>query len=91
MHKKVNAIYCRFAPIRYDINPLELRRAYRLPQANIAPVKEYRKSCQGFISLCVLQIENTHLRIFYIKYLHLNLDMIKYIMEIYAKGDRYAG
>ena len=31
------AIYCSFAPMRYDINPLTPRRAYHLPQANITP------------------------------------------------------
>ena len=31
------AIYCRFAPMRYDINPLAPERAYRLTQSNIAP------------------------------------------------------
>ena len=30
------AIYCRFAPMRYDINSLTPHRAYRLPKANIA-------------------------------------------------------
>ena len=50
------AIYCRFASMRYDINPLTPRRAYRLcgkyRVLNICGevFKTYRKFRKGFIS-----------------------------------------
>ena len=50
-----NSIYCRYAPIRYEINPSFAQQTYRVRQhiSNAAGV--YRKSREGFISLRVLR------------------------------------
>jgi len=54
------AIYCRFAPMRYDINPFTPHRAYRLPQANIAPEGNITNLARDLYR-CVFSItENTH-------------------------------
>ena len=46
-----SSIYCRFAPIRYEINPSFAKQTYRVRQhiSNAAGV--YRKSRKGFISM----------------------------------------
>ena len=58
------AIYCRFAPMRYDINPLTLLtylacgeecKSISLGVALYRSRREYRKSRKGFISLRVLR------------------------------------
>ena len=45
-----NSIYCRYASIRYEINPSFAKQTYRVRQhiSNAAGV--YRKSRKGFIS-----------------------------------------
>ena len=49
-----SSIYCRFAPIRYEINPSFAKQTYRVRQhiSNAAGV--YRKSRKGFISIRVI-------------------------------------
>ena len=50
-----SSIYCRSAPIRYEINPSFAKQTYRVRQhiSNAAGV--YRKSRKGFISMRVLR------------------------------------
>ena len=61
------AIYCRFAPMRYDINPFTPHRAYRLPQANIAPEGNITNLARDLYR-CVFSVkDNTHMaELFYL-------------------------
>ena len=46
-----NSIYCRYAPIRYEINPSFAQQAYRVRQHISNAIGVYRKSREGFISM----------------------------------------
>ena len=46
-----NSIYCRYAPIRYEINPSFAKQTYRVRQHISFATGEYRKSREGFISM----------------------------------------
>ena len=49
-----NSIYCRFAPIRYEINPSFAQQTYRVRQHISNATGVYRKSRKGFISMRVI-------------------------------------
>ena len=49
-----NSIYCRCAPIRYEINPSFAQQTYRVRQHISNAIGVYRKSREGFISMRVL-------------------------------------
>ena len=46
-----NSIYCRYAPIRYEINPSFAQQTYRVRQHISNAIGVYRKSREGFISM----------------------------------------
>ena len=50
-----SSVYCRYAPIRYEINPSFAKQAYRVRKHISNAVGVYRKSCEGFISMRVLR------------------------------------
>ena len=46
-----SSIYCRSAPIRYEINPSFAQQTYRVRQHISNAIGVYRKSREGFISM----------------------------------------
>ncbi len=58
-----NSIYCRYAPIRYEINPSFAQQTYRVRQHISNATGVYRKSREGFISMRDLSVKDITLRI----------------------------
>ena len=50
-----SSIYCRSAPIRYEINPSFAKQTYRVRQHISNAIGVYRKSREGFISMRVFR------------------------------------
>ena len=50
-----SSIYCRYAPIRYEINPSFAMQTYRVRKHISNAEGVYRKSRKGFISMRVLR------------------------------------
>ena len=75
-----NSIYCRYAPIRYEINPLFAQQTYRVRQHISNATGVYRKSREGFISMrdTPLRVSRYELCFFvFSEYLFFNVSRIK--------------
>ena len=78
------AIYCRFAPMRYDINSLTPRRAYRLPKANIALEGKIANHARDLYR-CVFSVKDNTLNLSFLFCFHKRFVLILLTRATYIK------